>query len=174
MAGDRGNLQQAGDRWELTFTRRLPHPPEKLWRALTEPADLKAWFPSTIDGDRTAGAKLQFRFDQPQVDPMDGEMLVYEPPSKLEFTWGDDTLTFTLEPDGDGTVLTLVDTIVELGKAARDAAGWHEKLDVLAAHLDGAQPPEPMERWKEVHPEYVEQFGPEAATMGPPEGVLDE
>src|SRR3954452_6559997 len=138
-----GQLEQAGDRWEVRFTRTLPHPPEKVWRALTEPEHLKAWFPSTIDGERTAGAKLAFHFEQPEVDAMDGEMLVYEPPSKLEFMWGEDMLTFTLEPDGGGTVLTLVDTIVELGKAARDAAGWHEKLDVLAAHLDGNEPPEP-------------------------------
>jgi uncharacterized protein YndB with AHSA1/START domain len=169
-----GELAQVGDRWEVRFTRTLRHPPEKVWRALTEPEHLKAWFPSTIDGERAAGAKLRFMFEQPGVDAMDGEMLVYEPPSKLEFMWGEDMLTFTLEPAGSGTVLTLVDTIVELGKAARDAAGWHEKLEVLDAHLSGAEPPAPMTRWKEVHPGYVERFGPEAATLGPPEGMLDD
>jgi hypothetical protein len=28
-----------------------------------------------------------------------------------------------------------------------------------------------MSRWSQVHPHYVESFGPEAATIGPPEGV---
>ncbi len=173
MQREHGELTQAGDRWELRFTRELAHPPEKVWRALTEPEHLKAWFPSTIDGERKAGAKLRFEFDQHQVDPIDGEMLVYEPPFKLEFMWGEDMLTFVLEPHGGGTVLTLVDTIVELGKAARDAAGWHEKLDVLAAHLDGEAAPEAISRWKDVHPTYVERFGPEASAIGPPEGMLD-
>ena len=27
-----------------------------------------------------------------------------------------------------------------------------------------------MDTWREVHPVYIEQFGPEAATIGPPEG----
>jgi len=47
-----GRLEQAGDRWQLHFTRRLPHPPEKVWRALTEPEHLKEWFPNDIEGER--------------------------------------------------------------------------------------------------------------------------
>ena len=55
---DEGRLTQAGDRWQLRFERRLAHPPEKVWRALTEPEHLAAWFPSEIHGDREAGATL--------------------------------------------------------------------------------------------------------------------
>jgi hypothetical protein len=66
----------------------------------------------------------------------------------------------------------LTDTFDERGKAARDAAGWHVKLEERAYHLDGAQPPWPEgERWHPVHQAYVKQFGPEAATIGPPEEV---
>jgi hypothetical protein len=87
----------------------------------------------------------------------------------LEFRWGTDVLCFELRADGDGTMLTLVDTIDDLGKAARDAAGWHECLDVLAHHLGGDAPPwSPGDRWAQVHPGYVEAFGPQAATIGPP------
>jgi hypothetical protein len=101
---------------------------------------------------------------------MEGEMLAYEPLSVLEFRWGEDTLRFTLEPDGAGTTLTLVDTIAELGKAAGDGAGWHTCLDQLSYHLDDEEPPwTSAERWKEVHGSYVDGFGPEAATIGPPE-----
>jgi hypothetical protein len=45
---------------------------------------------------------------------------------------------------------------------ARDAAGWHVCLDNLAAHLEGEEP-----AWQAVHPEYIERFGREAATIGP-------
>jgi hypothetical protein len=67
-------------------------------------------------------------------------------------------------------VLTLVDTFDELGKAARDAAGWHECLDRLVFQLGDDEPPwSPGERWQQVHGGYVERLGPEASTIGPPE-----
>jgi hypothetical protein len=88
----------------------------------------------------------------------------------LEFTWGDgDTLRFELQADNGETELTLVNTFDELGKAARDAAGWHACLDALEADLGGdAARVDTTEVWREVHPSYVERFGAEAATIGPP------
>src|SRR5438105_10315698 len=53
-----GELERAGDRWLLRFVRRLPHPPEKVWRALTEPEHVAAWFPADIEGERRSGAPL--------------------------------------------------------------------------------------------------------------------
>ena len=55
----------------------------------------------------------------------------------MEFTWGTDRLRIELRADGAGTLLTLTDTFDELGKAARDGAGWHECLDRLVSELDG-------------------------------------
>jgi len=165
-----GQLEQSDGNWQLRFTRKLPHPPEKVWRALTEPEHLEAWFPTTIEGEQVAGAALRFSHHDAPLPPFEGEMLTYEPPSLMEFRWGEDTLRFALEPDGSGTKLTLVDTLGELGKAARDGAGWHTCLDRLAYHLDEAEPPwTSSERWGQVHDSYVEEFGPEAATIGPPE-----
>ncbi len=132
-----GTLTRQGDRWMLSFTRRLAHPREKVWRAVTEPEHLAAWYPQEIVGERRAGAPLR----------------------RIE-----------LQADGAGTVLTLTDTFDELGKAARDGAGWHECLDRLVAELDGT-PQRPMgELWVEVHPRYVTHLGPDAATIGPPLG----
>ncbi len=165
-----GTLEQHGDDWRLTFTRRLPHPVEKVWRAVTEPAHLKAWFPQDVVGERRSGAPLRFVHDS--GDAFDGEMVLFDPPSVMELRWGTDLLRIELRPDGegDGTVLTLVDTFVELGKAARDAAGWHECLDLLVASLDGTAPPGWGSVWQAVHPLYVERLGPDASTIGPPEG----
>jgi uncharacterized protein YndB with AHSA1/START domain len=165
-----GKLEQSDGNWRLRFVRSVPHPPEKVWRALTEPEHLEAWFPTTIEGEMTAGAALRFSHRDAPLPPMDGEMIACDPPSLIEFRWGEDTLRFSLEPDGSGTKLTLVDTLEELGKAARDGAGWHVCLDQLAGHLDGEEPSwSAVERWQEVHPSYVEEFGPEAATLGPPQ-----
>ena len=55
-----GVLEPAGDRWRLRFTRTLHHAPDKVWRALTDPEQLSAWFPQRIDADWTVGAPLRF------------------------------------------------------------------------------------------------------------------
>jgi len=163
-----GTLTRQGDRWMLTFTRRLAHPREKVWRAVTEPEHLAAWYPQEIVGERRAGAPL--RFVSSAGDGFDGQMLVFDPPEVMEFTWGTDRLRIELRADGAGTLLTLTDTFDELGKAARDGAGWHECLDRLVSELDGT-PQRPMGAlWVEVHPRYVAQLGPDAATIGPPAG----
>lgn len=165
-----GDLAAVDGRWQLRFTRTLRHPPEKVWRALTEPEHLRAWFPSRIDGERAAGAPLRFVFEEDEGPVIEGEMLVYDPPSRLELRWGDDVLRFELRPAGAGTVLTFLATFDEHGRAARDGAGWHACLDLLEHHLDGGPAPRrPEERWAEVHPRYVERFGPEASTIGPPD-----
>jgi uncharacterized protein YndB with AHSA1/START domain len=165
-----GALERHEDKVLLCFRRRLAHPPEKVWRALVEPEHLAGWFPTTIDGERVAGARLRFRHRDDLAPPFDGEMLAFEPPSLLELRWGGDVLRFELEADGDGTLLVFTDTLEELGKAARDGAGWHECLERLAYELAGqAAPWGSADRWRQVHPEYVDRLGPEAAAIGPPE-----
>jgi uncharacterized protein YndB with AHSA1/START domain len=166
-----GTLDQLDDgRWQVRFTRQLPHPIDKVWRAVTEPEHLAAWFPCTIDGERRPGAPLTFRFEG-GADPMLGEMVVYEPPHVMELRWGADLLRLELRSVDDGTELQLSDTLDERGKAARDAAGWHECLEYLRCVVTGEAPPFAAgDIWKDVHPQYQARFGPEASTIGPPAG----
>ena len=160
MPGDDfGTLPQSGDQWTLTFRRRLAHPQERVWRAITEPEHLAAWFPQEIEGERTTGATLRFVMPQGSFE---GEMVEFDPPSVMEMMWGTDRLRIELTPDDEGTVLTLIDTFAELGKAARDAAGWHECVDRLVAHCDERA------RWKQRFAMYGERFGADASTTGPP------
>ena len=167
---DLGTLEQHDDTWSITFTRRLRHSPDKVWRAVTEPEHLATWFPQEIVGERRAGAAL--KFVSAQGDAFEGEMVVFDPPSVMELLWGTDRLRIEVRPDdeGDGSVLTLTDTITEIGKAARDAGGWHECLDRLAHVLEGTEPPKWGADWQEFRAEYVERFGPDASTIGPPPG----
>jgi uncharacterized protein YndB with AHSA1/START domain len=169
---DLGELDRSGPAWRLRFVRRLDHAPERVWRALTEPAELAAWFPSSIEGERAAGAALKFTFEQGEAEPMDGVMIACEAPRLLEFMWGTDKVRFELEPTAQGTRLTLWDRLDENGKAARDGAGWHTCLDGLLALLDGtgAAGERLIIGWADVHPLYQQNFGPEASTIGPPEG----
>jgi len=164
-----GTLEHVDDQWRVRFTSALPHPPEKVWRALTEAEHLAGWFPTEIIGERAAGAALRFEFREGEGPGFDGTMITFDPPRLMEFLWGKDLLRFELEPTELGTMLTLTDTLEELGKAARDAAGWHVCLERLELNLAGERR-NPDESWKVLYDMYVERFGPEASTIGPPEG----
>ena len=116
-----GTLEQADGRWRLRFTRALP-PAGEVWRAITEPEHLRAWFPQRITGDWVVGGTLTFLDAAGRGPDFDGQVLAYVPPSLLEFRWGPDVIRLEVEPAAGGSTLTLLDTIDELGKAARDGA----------------------------------------------------
>jgi uncharacterized protein YndB with AHSA1/START domain len=176
-----GRLELVDGRWQLRFVRRLAHSREKVWRALTEAEHLAAWFPTTIEGERRPAARLRFAFpDHPDAPAEHGEMITYDPPSVLEFTWGGppegepgeyEHVRFELTEDGGGCVLTFVTAYDAVGKSARDAAGWHVCLDLLEHALAGAKPDwKPEDRWPSLNRRYQERFGPEASAIGPPTG----
>ncbi len=166
-----GTLSAENGSYVLRFERRLSHPVEKVWQALTGPAALRHWFPQDIEGDLRPGGKIRFVFRTGEahesMPAFDGEVLEYDPPRVLAFTWGPDSLRWELRPDGDGCLLIFTDTLEAQGKAARDGAGWHVCLDALEAWIDGTEPP-PAGRWEQVHSRYVSLFGPAATTIGRP------
>jgi uncharacterized protein YndB with AHSA1/START domain len=181
VVGEYGTLERSGNVSILRYERRLAHAPQKVWRAITEDADLATWFPTSVEGERRAGAPLRFSFRQGEAEPFDGEMLAFVPPSLMELRWADDVLRFELEPDcapegaRPGCILRLTVTFPEHGKAARDAAGWHVCLHRLAVTCDGADlPGRPPDRWRVVHRVYVERLGPDASVIGPPSARGDE
>jgi uncharacterized protein YndB with AHSA1/START domain len=161
---NRGELERIGDRWRLRFRRELRHDPERVWRALTSAEDLAAWFPDGVRGSWQVGAQLTF--GSSSIGEFGGEVLRCEPPWLLEYTWGPDVLRWEIEARAGGSVLTLLDTFVEQGKAARDGAGWHVCLDALEARVDGDDAPRPQ--WPDVHADYVRDFGAEGSSIGPP------
>lgn len=72
----------------LSIERVFPHPPEKLWRALTESRLLAEWLLNN-DFEPTAGRKFQFRREpMPNWNGViDCEVLVVEPLKRLSYTW---------------------------------------------------------------------------------------
>ena len=92
-----GELIQNGGRWQLRFRRELPHPPDKVWRAITEPEHLKAWFPMAIVGEWKVGAPLRFLSESGEFD---GDVIEVRPQSSLEFRWGTDVLRLEVATDG--------------------------------------------------------------------------
>jgi uncharacterized protein YndB with AHSA1/START domain len=96
----------------VVIERVFPHPPEKLWRALTESPLLAQWLLNN-DFEPMVGRKFQFR-----AEPMpnwngivDCEVLVVEPLKQLSYSWGslglDSVVLWTLTPSEGGTHLRM-------------------------------------------------------------------
>ncbi len=169
LEGMHGTYEIVDDRSALTFERRLAHSVERVWRAVTEPAELAHWFPSVVRGDLAPGATLTFEFPGGDMPPMQGEVIEADPPRSLSFTWGDDVLRIELEPDGIGCLLHFVVLFDDAERASRDAAGWHVSLDRLEEHLGGAaaQAPssEPTPDWRAHYEEYQRRGLPAGAPV---------
>jgi len=98
----------------ISFEFDLHHSPEKVWRALTDPALLAEWLLPAVELQLAPGAAFTFK-TQPYPG-WDGTVncrfLEIEPQRKLSYTWTvpflDTVVTFTLTPSALGTRLSLV------------------------------------------------------------------
>src|SRR5262249_3944177 len=132
-----------------------------VWRAITDPGELAAWFPSAVTYEQRLGAPMTFDFQRNGHDfVLDGEVLAWEPPHVFACTWGEDALRFELTPTDDGTLLVFTHEFAhQAGKPARDGAGWTvclERLDVL---VDADATPVAPNRWRTLHEELLGRFG---------------
>lgn len=100
----------------------LPHPPEKVWRALTDPALLAEWLLPAVGFRLEPGAAFTF---QTQAYPgWDGtvqcRLVEVEPHRTLRYTWSipflDTVVTFTLIPTPSGTRLSIVQSGFKSGQ----------------------------------------------------------
>ncbi|MEU8137822.1 SRPBCC family protein [Streptodolium elevatio] len=167
-ASGTGTYVHLGDgRPAVRFTRTYPHPIERVWRFVTEPAELVHWFPSRVEVDLRPGGEMRFSFDPNTPDSV-GRVLALDPPRHLSFVWDADELHFDLEPAGSGgTRFTLTNVLAEDDTAARNAAGWQVCLDALDAaangeHRDGPHAG-PTGDWKGYYDAYVAQGVPSGA-----------
>ncbi len=155
----------------LRFERQIGHPVEAVWRAITEPQELKRWFPTVVGGEMRAGGQLTFTFEEHNLPPMRGEVTDFDPPSSLAFYWGEDHLRFELTPAAGGAQTDLRFTVLldSVDKAARDGAGWTVCLARLERQLTGAPTTaprgEPTGEWREHYEEYVRRGFPATAPI---------
>lgn len=89
----------------VVIERELPHPPEKVWRALTQPHLIEAWLMKN-DFAPAMGHRFTLRGDWGSVDC---QVTVLEPNKALSFTWSAMGLAtvvdFNLTPTSRGTHL---------------------------------------------------------------------
>jgi uncharacterized protein YndB with AHSA1/START domain len=167
-------VRKDGERWTLILVRELRHSPEKVWQALTDPAQLREWAP--FDADRSLArvgttAKLT-TVGAPTPHVTETTVTRAEAPHVLVYNWGGNDMRWELEAAGGGTRLTLW-TSIPRRYISMGAAGWHVCFDVLD-HLLGGTPigrivgPEAMKfsGWQRLNAEYAEQFGVETPDQG--------
>jgi uncharacterized protein YndB with AHSA1/START domain len=125
-----GSQQIVDGRPALRFERRLSHAVERVWRAVTEPAELARWFVvSDVPWTPQAGEVFEAGGDT-------GRITELEPPRLIAWTWGDERYSFELTPDGDGCLLVFTHVFnAQLGPSWQHAAGWETYLNRLDAHL---------------------------------------
>jgi uncharacterized protein YndB with AHSA1/START domain len=126
----------------VTVEREFAHPPEKIWRALTQPHLIEAWLMKN-DFVPALNHRFSLRGDWGSVDC---QVLEIEPNRSLSYTWAamglDSVVTWTLTPAGAGTHLKVEQTGFQPGQdAAYNGAkyGWNKfttALDEVLAKLD--------------------------------------
>lgn len=149
-----GTLETIDGRPALRFERTLAHPVERVWRAISEPAELRQWFPAAGDWIPATGETFE-------AYGMSGEVIEADPPRRLEWTFAGDRYSFELAPQRDGCLLVFTHVFDDRGIAAQTAAGWHTYLDRLEPHLDGGflSEADAHRPWEELHERYAATFG---------------
>jgi len=162
-------IQKDGENWTLVLVRELRHSPEKVWVALTDPAQLSQWAPFDADGNLgTIGAKVNLTtVVSPKPIVTETTVTRADAPNLLEYRWGDFDTRWELEATGQGTRLTLWINI-DRRYIAMGAAGWHICFDVLERLLSEApigrmagMDSMKFEGWQRLNKEYAAQFGVE-------------
>jgi hypothetical protein len=155
-----GGGQDKG-KWTLILVRELRHSPEKVWRALTDPVQVREWAPFVVNGNLgTVGATVNLTWvGKPQAFAT--KITRADFPRLLEYG----EIRWELEATGSGTRLTLWHKI-DHRFISWGAAGWHISFDMLDRLLAG----KPLGRiagvdamkfngWQRLVGEYAEQFG---------------
>jgi uncharacterized protein YndB with AHSA1/START domain len=160
-----GTLETHGGRHVMRYERRLDHPIERVWAALTEPSELRGWL-ADADLELVEAGRVQLRWlntdDAGDSAVADGTVTALDPPRLLELdTDPHGILRWELRRADGGTALTFTVSVpAPNGGVDLARAGWHIHLEHLADALDGrpvdwpAWSAQHRPRWEEIHRSY--------------------
>lgn len=127
----------------VVVERELPFPPEKIWRALTQPHLIQEWLMKN-DFEPVAAHRFKLSADWGSVDC---QVRTVEPNEALSYTWDtkdlESVVTWTLKATGAGTLLRMEQTGFRPDQEAfyRGAtAGWPRFIAALERVLVRSEP----------------------------------
>jgi len=155
-----GSFEVQGDVATLVFRRRLRHPPEVVWRALTDPAEVAQWQLTTARVEGRAGGHVEMTHEPTHVRAT-GRVLAWDPPHLFEHEWNvpaggswpvaeHAVIRWELVPEAGGTLLTLTHRGLTSRTARVFRHGLVGLLDRLEAQLDGRPLPDWEARVREL------------------------
>ena len=125
---------------DVSHQELLPHPVDKVWAALTDPASISDWLMATDDFRPKVGCRFRMKTQRLSTTGwVDAEVLEIEPPHRMVWSWSANdgnppsTVTFHLVAEEDGTRLSLrqvgeIDPAI--GGILRE--GWPGRVQALA------------------------------------------
>src|SRR5215210_3082354 len=163
-----GTLERRDGHQVIRFERRLAHPVERVWRAITEPDEIAAWL-ALADIELEEGGRVVLTWQNTDEEGNTaiarGTVSALDPPRLLELDSDiHGVMRWELRPDGDATALTFTSTLALPDEyRSKVLAGWHSHLDFLEDALDG-RPIEdwdnwPIEVWQEHNDRYAAKAG---------------
>jgi uncharacterized protein YndB with AHSA1/START domain len=166
-----GVLETREGRDVLRFERRLDHPVERVWRAITEPAEIVQWL-AEAQLELGEGGNVTLRWlnsdQEGNTAVARGTVRAVDPPRLLELdTDIHGVLRWELQDDNGGCRLIFTASYPSLPEDARldVLSGWHIHLDHLADALAGQ--PVDWPRWSKEHrPRWKEHRDRYAVTSG--------
>src|SRR3954449_9332767 len=137
-----GTVSETEDRITIRFERRYQHPVEKLWEAITDPAELERWLGKAEIDLVPDGRYVSYHGENDEIRVED-RILRVEPPTLFEHTfWVDNApnsvVRWELTPVDGGCLVVLTHTFGpdEVPDRDRNAEGWQRIVDELGTHLD--------------------------------------
>jgi uncharacterized protein YndB with AHSA1/START domain len=155
-----GEVKKSDTGVDIKFVRFLKHSPERIWKAITTPAEFNTWYSGELTIDGRVGGLLTvqsgpFFWSGPILEWEPNRKLVYEhncDASDLLPTGARTTVSWELDTFDEGTILTF--THKRLPGTEGFAAGTHAVLDRLIAEVDGQTLPTFDEGYAAVEPLY--------------------
>jgi uncharacterized protein YndB with AHSA1/START domain len=150
------------DPTRIDRTIEIDAPPDRVWRALTDAGELSAWFQVRIEGELTPGSDIWMTSTHAghAGQRFHVRIVAMERPHRLVWQWHPGavdpavdyskepftTVTFTVEPAGRGTRVSVAETgfdRISLARRARvyedNVQGWSEVLVWLQRHAQDAR-----------------------------------
>lgn len=150
------SMEVQGDRATLVLRRLLRHPPMVVWRAITEPEQIRKWYLTTAVVEGRPGGKVDLITGQSWVHAT-GRILTWDPPRVYEHEWNvtkeestfrsgeQSVVRWELNPQDGGTLLVLRHRGLTRKTADVFRHGLPGFLDRLEAQLDGR----PLPDWEQ-------------------------